>query len=78
MLDLPALFLFFWLMRRMAASRMTARFLLAPLFAILAGLAVEPTLPPARAWVGIALVACGAAWLVFAPAEKRELLAISF
>jgi drug/metabolite transporter (DMT)-like permease len=72
LIDLPALFLLFWLMRRMVASRMTARFLLAPLFAILAGLAVEPTLPPARGWLGIVLLACGAAWLVFAPAERDE------
>ena len=42
-IELPALFLLFWLMRRLAASRMTARFLLAPLFAILAGMALEPT-----------------------------------
>jgi len=71
-IDIPALFLLFWLMRRMTASRMTARFLFAPLFAILAGLAVEATRPSARAWLGIALLACGAAWLVFAPAEKTE------
>jgi hypothetical protein len=51
---------------------MTARFLLAPLFAILAGMALEPTSPPLRAWLGMALVAGGAGWLVFAPAEKTE------
>jgi drug/metabolite transporter (DMT)-like permease len=71
-IDLPWLFLLFWLMRRLAASRMTARFLLAPLFAILAGLALDPTSPPARAWLGMALLAGGAGWLVFAPAEKTE------
>lgn len=71
-IDLPALFLLFWLMRRLAASRMTARFLLAPLFAILAGLALEPILPPVRAWIGMALLAGGAGWLVFAPAEESE------
>jgi drug/metabolite transporter (DMT)-like permease len=71
-IDLPALFLLFWLMPRLAASRMTARFLLAPLFAILAGTLLEPTSPPARAWLGIALLAGGAGWLVFAPAEKTE------
>lgn len=72
LVDLPALFLLFWLMRRLAASRMTARFLLAPLFAILMGLALEPTSPPLRSWLGMALVAGGAGWLVFAPAEKTE------
>jgi drug/metabolite transporter (DMT)-like permease len=70
--DLPALFLLFWLMPRLAASRMTARFLLAPLFTILAGIALEPTSPPVRAWLGTALLAGGAGWLVFAPAEKNR------
>ena len=69
-IELPALFLLFWLMRRQAASRMTARFLLAPLFAVLAGMALEPTSPPLRAWLGLALLAGGAGWLVFAPTEK--------
>jgi drug/metabolite transporter (DMT)-like permease len=70
--DLPALFLLFWLMRRLAASRMTARFLLAPLFTILAGMALEPIILPVRAWLGMTLLAGGAGWLVFAPAEKVE------
>lgn len=72
LLDLPALFLLFWLMRRLAASRMTARFLLAPLFTILLGLAVEPALPPLRAWLGMALLAGGAGWLLFAPPDQAE------
>jgi hypothetical protein len=50
---------------------MTARFLLAPLFTILAGIALEPTSPPVRAWLGMALLAGGAGWLVFAPPEKN-------
>ena len=54
---LPALLLLFWLMRRMAASRMTARFLLAPLLAILAGMALERSAPPLRGWIGMALLA---------------------
>lgn len=70
--DLPALFLLFWLMRHLAASRMTARFFLAPLFAILLGMMLQPSAPPLRAWLGIALLALGAGWLVFAPAEKGE------
>ena len=71
-IDLPALFLLFWLMRRLAASRMTARFLLAPLFAILAGIALQPAFPPLRGWLGLTLLAGGAGWLVFAPAERRD------
>ena len=71
-IDLPALFLLFWLMRHLAASRMTARFLLAPLFTILAGTALQPGSPPARAWLGMALLTAGAGWLVFAPAEETN------
>jgi len=71
-IDLPALFLLFWLMRRLAASRMTARFLLAPLFAIILGMALEPTSPPVRAWIGMALLAGGAGWLAFGPAERTQ------
>jgi len=72
LIDMPALFLLFWLMRRLAASRMAARFLLAPLFAIVAGMALEPTFPPVRGWLGITLLAGGAGWLVFAPAENPD------
>ena len=71
-IELPSLFLLFWLMRRLAASRMSARFLLAPLFAILAGMALEPTSLPVRAWLGIAFLGGGAGWLVFASPEKGE------
>jgi drug/metabolite transporter (DMT)-like permease len=70
--DVPALFLLFWLMHRMSASRMTAPFLLAPLFTVLAGLALEPSSPPLRGWLGMALLAGGAGWLVFAPAETPD------
>jgi len=77
LIDIPALFLLFWLMRRLAASRMAARFLLAPLFAIVAGMALEPTFPPPRGWLGIALLAGGSGWLVFAPAEKPDMKRIA-
>lgn len=72
LIDVPALFLLFWLMRRLAASRMTARFLLAPLFAILGGMVLQPIPLSARAWLGLALLAGGAGWLAFAPGEKTE------
>lgn len=72
LMELPALFLLFWLMRRLGASRMAARFLLAPLFAIGAGMALEPTSLPIRAWLGIALLTGSAGWLVFAPAEEPD------
>lgn len=72
LLDIPSLFLLFWLMRRISASRMTARFLLAPLFTLLGGIAVEQTMPPARALVGMALLAAGATWLAFGPGEDES------
>jgi drug/metabolite transporter (DMT)-like permease len=69
LVDLPGLFVLFWLMRRLSAARMTARFLVAPLLASLASLALERTLPPLRGLLGLVLVAAGSGWLVFAPAE---------
>jgi drug/metabolite transporter (DMT)-like permease len=77
LIDLPTLFLLFWLMRRLGASRMAARFLLAPLLAIVAGMALEATFPPVRGWLGIALLAGGAGWLVFAPAEEPDVKRIA-
>jgi drug/metabolite transporter (DMT)-like permease len=72
-IELPALFLLFWLMPRLAASRMTARFLIAPLMTLVLGMALETPSLPVRAWLGMLLLAGGAGWLVFAPAERPEL-----
>src|SRR6185437_2397859 len=72
-IDLPALFLLFWLMPRLAASRMTARFLVAPLMTLVLGMALEAPSVPVRAWLGTLLLAGGAGWLVFAPSERPEL-----
>ena len=62
--DLPALLLLFWLMRRMTAARMTLRFVLGPLFASLAGVALFAPAVSARAWLGLALMAAGSAWML--------------
>jgi hypothetical protein len=64
-------------MRRLGASRMAARFFLAPLFAIVAGMALEPSFPPVRACFDIALLAGSAGWLVFAPAEEPNVKKIA-
>ena len=72
-INLPALFLLFWLMPRLAASRMTARFLLSPLMTLAVGMALEAPSLSLRAWLGTLLLAGGAGWLVFAPAERPEL-----
>jgi drug/metabolite transporter (DMT)-like permease len=71
-IELPAMFLLFWLLRRVAASRMTARFLLAPLFAIVAEIVLQPMVPSLQGWMGLALLAGGSGWLVFAPAERTD------
>lgn len=61
-----ATLLLFWLMRRMNAAAMTTRYVVAPLLANLIGLALlRPTVSP-RAGLGLALVAAGAGWLLFA------------
>lgn len=70
--DLLALALLFWLLRRMSAVRMTARFLIAPLMANLIGLAfLRPAVQP-RARLGLFLIALGSAWLLFAPVGEPE------
>lgn len=70
LVDLPALLLLFWLLRRMSATRMTTRFLVAPLITNLVGLAILQPSVSLRAGLGLTLVAGGAGWLLFAPEEK--------
>ena len=65
--ELPSLLLLFWLLPRISAVRMTTRFVLAPLIAILIELAlVRPTLE-LRNWLGLLLVVAASSWLLFAP-----------
>ncbi len=68
--ELPGLLLLFWLMRRMSAVRMTTRFVLAPLIASVAGLALMRPTVDLRGWLGLLLMATGAAWLLLAPEES--------
>jgi drug/metabolite transporter (DMT)-like permease len=68
--ELPGLLLLFWLMQRMSAARMTTRFVLAPLMTILIGMALERPAVGLRTWAGLVLIAAGAGWLLFAPAEE--------
>ncbi|MGA7245722.1 MAG: hypothetical protein WBX19_21245 [Terracidiphilus sp.] len=71
-LDLLALALLFWLMRRMTAVRMTTRFLIAPLVANLIGLAFLRLGVQWRGWLGLLLIALGSGWLLFAPKDEPE------
>jgi drug/metabolite transporter (DMT)-like permease len=69
---LPGLLLLFWLMPRMTAVRMTIRFVVAPLMAILIGMAMaRPDVEP-RTWLGLLLIAAGAGWLLLAPEDQPE------
>lgn len=67
--DLPALWLLFWLFKRISAARMTVRFVLAPAMTALAALVIEQPGMQLRTIIGIALLAGGAAWLLLAREE---------
>ncbi len=70
--ELPSLLLLFWLLPRISAVRMTTRFVLAPLIAILIELALlRPTLE-LRNWLGLLLVAAASSWLLLAPREEPQ------
>jgi drug/metabolite transporter (DMT)-like permease len=70
--EAPGLLLLFWLMGRMSAGRMTTRYVLAPFIAILVGLALMQPVVGARVWLGLALMAGGAGWLLFAPVDGGD------
>jgi drug/metabolite transporter (DMT)-like permease len=70
--ELPALLLLFWLMRRMSAVRMTTRFVVTPL---LVNIVVLILLRPAlnlRSGLGLLLIAISAGWLLSAREEETE------
>lgn len=71
-LDLVALAVLFWLMRRMNAVRMTTRFVIAPLFANLIGIAFLRPSVDLCGWIGLALIASGAGWLLLAQKDEPE------
>jgi drug/metabolite transporter (DMT)-like permease len=71
-LELPALLLLFWLMKRMSAARMTTRFVLAPLITTLFSLALLRPSVGGRGWLGILLLAAGAGWILLAPTEDLD------
>jgi drug/metabolite transporter (DMT)-like permease len=71
-LDLPGLLLLFWLMPRMSAVRMSARFVIAPLMATLFGVVLFRPEVSLRALLGLVLVAAGAGWILFAPEEEAD------
>lgn len=70
--ELPALLLLFWLMRRMSAVRMTTRFVVAPLIVNIVGVIVLRPSMQLRAGLGILLIAVSAGWLLASREEDTE------
>jgi len=70
--ELPGLTLLFWLMTRMTATRMSTRFLIAPLMANIAGLILLRARIGVRDWVGLLLIALSSGWLLFAREGEPE------
>ncbi len=68
--ELPAMLLLFWLMRRMSAVRMTTRFVVAPLIVNIVGLIVPRPSMRLRAGLGILLIAISAGWLLVSHEEE--------
>jgi drug/metabolite transporter (DMT)-like permease len=77
LIEVPGLLLLFWLLRRMSAARMTTRYVLAPLLAILAGAGLMRAALTPRTWLGLLLMAAGAAYLLLAPEAESKLEGLS-
>lgn len=72
LVDTPSVLLLFWLLPRLSASRITTRFIVAPLFSSLAGLILLRPSITARDAAGLLLAAAGSAWLLLAPHADPE------
>jgi hypothetical protein len=72
--DLPGLLLLFWLMKKVSATRMAARFVLAPLLALLVGVVLPQSAQAVRlrTWAGLVLMAGGSCWLLFGRDEETD------
>jgi drug/metabolite transporter (DMT)-like permease len=74
-LDLPALLLLFWLFARLPAPALATRYVVAPLFTILIGIVLLQSAQELqlRNWIGLLLMAAGAARMIFAPTEEKSI-----
>jgi len=77
LIEVPGLLLLFWLLRRISATRMTTRYVLAPLLAILAGAGLMRAALVPRTWLGLLLMAAGAVYLLLAPEAESKLEGLS-
>ena len=72
LISLPGLVLLFWLLLRMTATRMTTRFVIAPLIAILLSAAIDRPKVSLLICAGMLLIAGGAGWLLFMPDDDLK------
>jgi drug/metabolite transporter (DMT)-like permease len=70
--ELPALLLLFWLMRRMSAVRMTTRFIVAPLIVNVVGLILLRPFVNLRSGLGLLLIVVSAGWLLSGREDESE------
>ena len=77
LIEVPGLFLLFWLLRRLSAARMTTRYVLAPLLAILTGAGLMQAALVPRTWLGLLLMAAGAAYLLITPEAESKFEGLS-
>jgi hypothetical protein len=76
--EVPGLLLLFWLMGKISAPRMAARFVLAPLLAVLIGVILMQSAQEVRlrTWAGLILMAGGSGWLLFGRGEETGATAL--
>ncbi len=72
-IDLPAIFLLFWLMRKMVATQMALRFVMGPLMAVIVeALALQQQLT-AQTWAGLVIASAGLWWMLRSSAPSADL-----
>ena len=72
LVDLIEMALLIWLLREMLPIRLSTRYLLIPLFTVIEGYVILRPQITARLTVGAALLAAGAAWILFTRIEENE------
>jgi drug/metabolite transporter (DMT)-like permease len=75
-LQLPSLWLLFWLMRRLSAVRLTLRFVLGPALAVPLGALLMQMPLTLRTWLGLLGMAAGAANLLLKPEAEPEAVSV--
>ena len=72
LVDTPSILLLFWLLPRISASRITACFILSPLFSTLASIALMRPSLTLRDGLGLTLAGAGSVWLLLAPVSGPD------